>query len=188
LTDALLDNDKQLQQFALVIAIATVEDRSYKLFIVRRKVVGEVLHRDNAATKDQSSLSTNTLTIIITKDLTRIVYFTHKKILPLLYGSHDTSFVEGRLLATAVVKAGITEAATAATFAVAVGVGRFAAAAIVAVVDGKATSGFPDKSNQKLFASVRTARSARPSTLARYAIGRVFWMAQTRGRSRFVSR
>jgi hypothetical protein len=60
-------------------------------------------------------------------------------------------FVEGRLLATVVAKAGIIEAATAATFAVevATGVGRVAAAAIVAVVDGKATSGFPDKSIQK---------------------------------------
>jgi hypothetical protein len=67
------------------------------------------------------------------------------------------------------------------------GVGLVAAAAIVAVVDGKATSGFPDKSNQKRLGSVRTARRARPRTLARYVIGRVFWMARRRGRSRFVT-
>jgi hypothetical protein len=65
---------------------------------------------------------------------------------------------------------------------------RFTAAVIVVVPDRKATSAFPDKSIQNLFASVRTARSAHPSTLARYAIGRVFWMATRRARSRFVSR
>jgi hypothetical protein len=68
------------------------------------------------------------------------------------------------------------------------GVGRFAVSVVVTVVDGKATSAFIDKSIQKLFTSVRTARRARPSTLARYAIGRVFWMARTRGRSLLVSR
>jgi hypothetical protein len=56
----------------------------------------------------------------------------------------------GALPVAVVVKADITEAATAATFAgeiaVAAGVGRFAAAAIVVVLDGKATSAFPDKS------------------------------------------
>jgi hypothetical protein len=45
---------------------------------------------------------------------------------------------------------------------------------VVAVVDGKATSGLPDKSIQKLFASARVARRACPRTLVRYAIGRVF--------------
>ncbi len=59
----------------------------------------------------------------------------------------------GRLPGAVVDKVDITEAATAATFAgeiaVAVaGVGRFAAAAIVVVLDGKATSAFPDKSIQ----------------------------------------
>jgi hypothetical protein len=65
---------------------------------------------------------------------------------------------------------------------------RLTAAAVVAVVDGKAASVFPDKIIQGRFASVRAASSARPSTLARHAIGRAFWMAWTRGRSRFVSR
>jgi hypothetical protein len=49
---------------------------------------------------------------------------------------------------------------------------------VVVVVDGKETSGFPDKSIQRLFALVRVARRARPRTLVRYAIGRVFWMVQ----------
>jgi hypothetical protein len=69
-----------------------------------------------------------------------------------------------------------------------VGVGRFAAAAIVVVLVGKATSAFPDKSVQKLFTSVRVARRALPSTLVRYVIGRLFWMARRRGLSRFVTR
>jgi hypothetical protein len=101
----------------------------------------------------------------------------------------------GRLPVAVVAKADITEVATAATFAVeaaaaaaCVGVGRLAAGGTVVIVDGKATSGFPDKSIQNLFASVRAARRARPSTLAWYAIGRAFWMARTRGRSLFVSR
>jgi hypothetical protein len=64
----------------------------------------------------------------------------------------------GRLTVVVVAKADITEAATAATFAVEVavavaGVGRFAAAAIVVVPGGKATSAFPNKSIQKIFAS-----------------------------------
>jgi hypothetical protein len=59
---------------------------------------------------------------------------------------------------------------------------------VVAVVDGKATSAFPDKSIQNRLGSVRAARRARPSTLARYGIGRVFWMVSRRGRNRFVSR
>jgi hypothetical protein len=91
--------------------------------------------------------------------------------------------------------ADIAEATIAATFieeaaAVIAGVERFAATgtAIVVVLDGKATSAFPDKSIQKIFASVRDARRARPGTLARYTIGRVFWMASRRGRNRFVSR
>ena len=80
---------------------------------------------------------------------------------------------------------------TAAVFELALallGSRRFVAAAIVAVVDGKATSAFPDKSIQKLFASLRAARRACPSTPVRYGIGRVVWMARTRGRSLFVAR
>jgi hypothetical protein len=101
---------------------------------------------------------------------------------------------EGRLPFTVVTKADITEAVIGATFAVEVAavvavVGRFAAAtAVFVVLDGNATSTFSDKSIQKLFTSVRVARSARPSTLLRYAIGLVFWMASRRGRNRFVSR
>jgi hypothetical protein len=100
-----------------------------------------------------------------------------------------------RLPVAVVVKADVTEA-PAATFAVegaaavAAGVGRLAAGVVVAIVvlvDGKATSGFPDKSIQKRLGSLCTARKARPRTLARYVIGRVFWMARRRGRSRFVS-
>ncbi len=60
-------------------------------------------------------------------------------------------------------------------FSVAVaGVGRLAAVTIVFVLDRKATSGFADKSIQTRFALVRDARRARPSTLARYGIERVF--------------
>jgi hypothetical protein len=100
----------------------------------------------------------------------------------------DTAAV-GRLAGAVVVKADILEVATAATFevevaAAIVGVsGRFAVA-IVVVPDENATSAFPDKSIQKRLGSVRTARSARPRTLARYGIGRVLCMARTR----FVSR
>ena len=66
---------------------------------------------------------------------------------------------------------------------------RFGASVIVAVVGGKATSGFPDKSIQKLLiVLVQTARRARPSTLARQVSRRVCWMARTRGRILFVSR
>jgi 3-methyladenine DNA glycosylase/8-oxoguanine DNA glycosylase len=84
-------------------------------------------------------------------------------------------------------------AATAAAFEVALaavtvaGVGRFAADVVLAI-NGEATSAFPDKSIQKLFASVRADRRALPKTLARYVIGRAFWMARMRGRSLFVSR
>jgi ABC-type sugar transport system ATPase subunit len=86
-----------------------------------------------------------------------------------------------RLLVPVVVEADITEAATVATFAVEV-TAAVAAAAIVVVLDGKATSAFPDKSIQKLFGSVRAARSARPSTLARYGIARVFgWHERAAG-------
>ena len=84
-----------------------------------------------------------------------------------------------------------TVAATAAAFevpAAVADVGRLAATVIVVVVDGKAISAFPDKIIQKLFALLRAARRARPSTLARYSTGRVFWMARTRDRSLFVSR
>jgi hypothetical protein len=88
--------------------------------------------------------------------------------------------------AAVVVKVDNTDAVTAATFAVEVGVavagvGRFAAAAIAVVLDGKATSAFPDNSIQKLFTSVRTATSARLSTLARYVIGREFWRVSRPG-------
>jgi hypothetical protein len=83
-------------------------------------------------------------------------------------------------------------AATAAALEVAVavaGVGRLTAGVVVAVaVNGKATSAFPDKNIQHRLASVRVATSARPRTLARYAIGRAFWMARTRDRYIFVSR
>ena len=64
-------------------------------------------------------------------------------------------------------------AIAAVTFEVAAavaGVGRFAASVVVAAVDGKAISAFPDKSIQKLFASLRAARSARPSSLVRYGL------------------
>mgnify|MGYP000172994726 CR=1 FL=1 len=99
----------------------------------------------------------------------------------------------GILLAVAeFVKASFAEliaaAATLVRAAAAPNVGRLAAIKIVAVLDGKATSGFPDKSIQKLFASLRVARRARPSTRVRYEVGRVIWMARTRGRSSFVSR
>ncbi len=75
-------------------------------------------------------------------------------------------------LVVALVKAEVREATTAAAFAVdeaavVAGGGRFAAAAIVVALDGKATSEFPDISIQRLFALVRAARRARPSTLAR---------------------
>jgi hypothetical protein len=99
----------------------------------------------------------------------------------------------GRLPVAVVVKVGTIKAATAATLAVEVaavvaGVGRFIAA-IVVDLDGKATSAFPDKSIQNLFASVRVdRRRAKPSTLARYAMERGFWMVRRRGRSLFVSR
>jgi hypothetical protein len=101
----------------------------------------------------------------------------------------------GRLPVAVVIKVDITEAmiavnklpGLAAEVAVA-GVGMLAAAAIVVLLDGKATYAFPAKSIQKRFGSLRTARSARPSTLAQYAVGRVFWIARRRGRSRFVSR
>ncbi len=43
------------------------------------------------------------------------------------------------------------------------GAGKFVAGVVVAVVDGKATSVFPDNNIQKRLGSVRTARSARPS-------------------------
>jgi hypothetical protein len=62
--------------------------------------------------------------------------------------------IVGRLPVIVVVKTDITEAATAATCAaevaavLVVGAGRFAASVVVAVVDGKATSAFPDKSIQ----------------------------------------
>jgi hypothetical protein len=77
-----------------------------------------------------------------------------------------------RLPVAEVVLSDTTEAAIAATSAVevvaaAVGVVRLAAAAIVVVLDGKATSAFPDKSIQKLFAPLRADGSARPRTLAR---------------------
>jgi hypothetical protein len=62
------------------------------------------------------------------------------------------------------------------------------AGVVVAVVDGKATSEFPDKSIQQRLGSVRTAKRAGPSTLARYTSGRVFWMARTRDQCRFVAR
>jgi hypothetical protein len=83
---------------------------------------------------------------------------------------------------------GVVAPPVAAIVEVVVGVGTLAAAAIVIAVDGKATSAFPDKSIQKELGSVRTARSAQPNTLARYGIGRVFWMARRRGRNLFVSR
>jgi hypothetical protein len=92
-----------------------------------------------------------------------------------------------------VVKAGITEAATKAAFvgykvaSAATGVGSFAATAIQVVFDGKATS-FPDKSVHRLLTLDHMARSARLSTLVRYAIGSGFWMARRRGRNRFISR
>ena len=65
----------------------------------------------------------------------------------------------------------------------AVGTGRFAAGIVVAVVGGKVTSAFPDKSIQKLFALVREARRARPRSLVRYAIlGEFFgWQAGAGG-------
>jgi hypothetical protein len=76
---------------------------------------------------------------------------------------------------------------TAATFVVEVAAapvdvaGSLAiAGVIVALADGKETSGFPDKIIQKLLTSVRADRRARPSTLARYVIGRVFgWHERT---------
>jgi hypothetical protein len=73
----------------------------------------------------------------------------------------------GRLPVVVVAKADITEAATAATFAVevavaAAGVERFAAATIVVALDGKATSAFPDKKIQKEFASVRADEALFP--------------------------
>jgi hypothetical protein len=89
----------------------------------------------------------------------------------------------GRLAATSIVVVAVTAAATFVIAAAVVDVGRLAATAIVAVLGGKATSAFPVKSIQKLFASLRTARRARPSTPARCGIGRVIWMARTRGRS-----
>jgi hypothetical protein len=85
-------------------------------------------------------------------------------------------------------------AATASIFVIevvamaGVGVGRVIASVVVVVANGKVTSAFPGKSIQKIFASVRAARSARPITLTRYGIGRVLWMERTRGRNRFVSR
>jgi hypothetical protein len=93
----------------------------------------------------------------------------------------------GRLAVAEFVKASFAEAVTAAaTFVIAAAVadvGRPAATSIVAVLERKATSAFPVKSIQKLFASLRTAGRARPSNPARCGIGRVFWMARTRGRS-----
>jgi hypothetical protein len=68
------------------------------------------------------------------------------------------------------------------------GVGRFTAGVVLEVVDGKATSAFPDIIIHTLSGSIRKATSVSPSTLARYVIGRVFWMARTRGRSQFVWR
>jgi uncharacterized Ntn-hydrolase superfamily protein len=92
-----------------------------------------------------------------------------------------TRAAPGRLPVAAVVKADITEAVTAAMFAVevaaaAAGVdrGRFAAAAIVVVLDGKATSAFPDKSIQKLFASLRVDRSALPRNWHGMKLGETF--------------
>ncbi len=97
-----------------------------------------------------------------------------------------------RLPVAVVVKADMTGAATAAAYvvegAVAAGVGGFTAAATVVALVAKATSAFPDNSIQTPFASVRIDTSARPRSLARYAIGRDFWMASRRGRSRFVAR
>jgi hypothetical protein len=57
-------------------------------------------------------------------------------------------------------------------------VGRFSAGVVVAVVGGKVTSAFPDKSIQKRLGLARTARSARLSSLAQDVIRRIFWMAR----------
>jgi hypothetical protein len=72
----------------------------------------------------------------------------------------------GRLAVALVVKAEVAEAKA--------GEGKFATASIVVLLDGKATSAFPDKNIQNIFALARVDRRARPSNLARYAIGRVF--------------
>ena len=58
------------------------------------------------------------------------------------------------LVTVAAVTAGRLPVAVAVAVA---GVERFAAATIVVVLDGKATSVFPDRSTRKLFASVRAA-------------------------------
>jgi hypothetical protein len=68
-----------------------------------------------------------------------------------LVATAAAAITTGRPLVAVVVKSDITEEATAAIFVVEVavaGVGRSAAAAIVTVLDGKATSAFPDKSIQ----------------------------------------
>jgi hypothetical protein len=70
-----------------------------------------------------------------------------------------------------------------------------AATAVVVVLDGKQIRHSPIKSSKSnlqrtvsaAFASVQTDTSARPGTLLRWATGRTFWKARTRGRSRFIS-
>jgi hypothetical protein len=88
----------------------------------------------------------------------------------------EAEAVEGiaELVAVVAAAAAVGRLPVTVVVAAAAGVGRFAAAAIVVVLDGKATSVFRDKSIQKLFIWVRADRSARPRTLARYGIGRVF--------------
>jgi hypothetical protein len=121
-----------------------------------------------------------------------LVFLTSSEVATLLVPASEVPVPEAaQVISIVAVTAVVT--ATAAVFEVAVavlGAGRFVrvAGVVVAVVDGKATSAFPNKNIQNRFGSIRAAKRACPSTLARYTNGHDFWMARTRSRNRFVSR